>query len=726
MESASVYVRWLALLGATLGLAACGGGGSGGNNPQPTTYTVGGSISGLTVDGLVLANSGATLTVNSGASTFSFATALASGAAYAVTVQTTPNGLTCSVANGTGTVGTANVSNIVVTCSDKAYALGGTISGLISSGLVLSNGTDQLSVSSGATSFTMPAPVAFSSSYDLKVATQPQGLTCSVQNGTATMGAAAVTNIAVTCTDQLFTVGGSVGGLTASGLVLANGNDTVTVPANATVFTFPTSVAYASKYAVTVSAQPAGLMCSITGGSGTMPPNNVSSVQVSCSPRQWTWEGGPKLETLVTGTPNTGTEIGVYGVQGQAATTNWPGARDNQMAWTDSSGHFWLFGGDAFDSAGNLGDMNDLWMYDPTSAKWTWMSGSSTNGSEGTYGALGATGVPAARHSGMTWVDTHGNLWLYGGSFTDPANAGQTVILDDLWSYNIASGLWTRVNGSSATTPTVAPNYAAQQGTPSASNTPGGRQAAATWIDSAGHLWLFGGFSADGTGNLEFFTDLWSFDSGSGQWTWASGSQSFNLQGTPATSSAPPSRAFAASWIDSHGALWLFGGGYSDAAGNNPHALNDLWVYTPSNGQWAYVAGGIDVSSTVGTTGIGSTSNIPGARGSSVVWTDNVGHIWVFGGKGYGTTSGSLSSLLNDLWTFDPTSKQWTYVSGPQNPNTNPGVYFLPGQGTSQPGARATSVGWVDSSGQLWMFGGNGFDSSNSALAVDLNDLWMF
>lgn len=733
MESATVYVRWLTVLGSTLVLAACGGGGSssGGQNnpPPPATYTVGGTVSGLNADGLVLASNGATVTVNSGASTFSFATALASGTAYAVTVQTTPNGLTCSVASGTGTVGTSNVNNVVVTCADKAYALGGTISGLISSGLVLSNGTDQLSVSSGATSFTMPTQVTFSSSYDVKVTTQPQGLACSVQNGTATMGAAAVTNIAVTCANQKFTVGGSISGLSATGLVLTDGTDRLAVAANTGVFSMPTAVAYNSPYAVTVAIQPAGLMCSITGGSGTMPANNVTSVQVSCSPRQWTWEGGPRLETLVAGTPNTGTEIGVYGTQGQADALNWPGARDSQMAWTDNTGRFWLFGGNAVDSNGDVGDINDLWVYDPAAAKWTWMSGSKIRGSAGTYSTVGAAGVPAARDSGMTWVDKHGNLWLYGGVFTDPNAANPPVYLNDLWSYNISSGQWTLVNDSSpgtTATATQAPAYSGV-GVFAGSNQPGGRQSAATWIDSAGHLWLFGGLVADAvSGNLSFFTDLWSFDPASGQWAWMSGSQSTNLQGTPSTASAPPSRAFAASWIDSNGALWLFGGGYTDSAGNNPHALNDLWIYTPSNSQWAYVSGSIDTKSTVGTTGIGATTNIPGSRGACVVWTDSVGHVWLFGGKGYGITTGSLASLLNDLWTFDPSSRQWTYVSGPQDPNTSAGVYFLPGMGTSQPGARAISSGWVDSTGQLWMFGGNGFDASGSGTAVDQNDLWMF
>jgi hypothetical protein len=49
-----------------------------------------------------------------------------------------------------------------------------------------------------------------------------------------------------------YTLGGTVSGLNASGLVLANGTDQVTVMANATSFTLPTLVAYSSSYAVTV------------------------------------------------------------------------------------------------------------------------------------------------------------------------------------------------------------------------------------------------------------------------------------------------------------------------------------------------------------------------------------------------------------------------------------------------------------------------------------------
>jgi hypothetical protein len=56
---------------------------------------------------------------------------------------------------------------------------------------------------------------------------------------------------------------------------------------------------------------------------------------------------------------------GVYGTLGTAAAGNIPGSRDAAVTWTDSSGNFWLFGGWGYDSTGTVGDLNDLWEYQP-------------------------------------------------------------------------------------------------------------------------------------------------------------------------------------------------------------------------------------------------------------------------------------------------------------------------------------------------------------------------
>jgi len=43
-----------------------------------------------------------------------------------------------------------------------------------------------------------------------------------------------------------------------------------------------------------------------------------------------------------------------------------PGARSSFSSWIDSSGNMWLFGGYGYDSSGDLGYLNDLWQYNPS------------------------------------------------------------------------------------------------------------------------------------------------------------------------------------------------------------------------------------------------------------------------------------------------------------------------------------------------------------------------
>jgi hypothetical protein len=66
--------------------------------------------------------------------------------------------------------------------------------------------------------------------------------------------------------------------------------------------------------------------------------------------RQWTFMGG--------GTA--GSEVGIYGALGVESSTNIPGSRLTPLAWTDSSGDLWMFGGSgaAASGAGVLADLN--------------------------------------------------------------------------------------------------------------------------------------------------------------------------------------------------------------------------------------------------------------------------------------------------------------------------------------------------------------------------------
>ena len=143
-------------------------------------------------------NGGDDLTVSANGS-FNFATKLAGGAAYDVTVKTNPSGQSCSVANGSGTIGSADVSNVAVSCANTpTYAVGGSVSFLSGTVVLQDNGGDDLSVSTNGP-FNFATKLAGGAAYNVTVKTNPSGQSCSVANGSGTIAAADVSNVAVTC-----------------------------------------------------------------------------------------------------------------------------------------------------------------------------------------------------------------------------------------------------------------------------------------------------------------------------------------------------------------------------------------------------------------------------------------------------------------------------------------------------------------------------------------------
>jgi N-acetylneuraminic acid mutarotase len=515
-----------------------------------------------------------------------------------------------------------------------------------------------------------------------------------------------------------YTVGGTISGLTVSSVVLANGTSTVTVPALASAWVFPNSFTPGSSYAVTVQTQPTGELCEVTsGGSGT-DTGAVGNVTVVCGYGQWTWEAG--LTTV--------NASGAYGTQGTASASNVPGARYSASSWTDSSGDFWLFGGVGYDATGAAGYLNDLWHYSPSTKEWTYVSGATADNASGVYGTQGtasASSAPGARYSASSWIDTSGNLWLFGGVGYD--STGAAGYLNDLWRYSPSTKEWTWISGGNVDNGSAV--YGAR-GTASASNVPGARYSASSWIDSSGNLWLFGGIGYHSTGGVGNLNDLWRYSPSTGRWTWISGADGddaagvYGTQGTASASNVPGARYSASSWIDSSGNLWLFGGYGYDSIGAVGR-LNDLWHYSPSTGQWTWIGGEdlVNIVGVYGTLGTAAAGNLPGPRQGASSWIDSSGNLWLYGGVG-NDSNGSVGNL-NDLWQYSPSTSEWNWVSGGNGDNAT-GFYGTRGTGSVEnvPGGRNSISSWIDSSGNLWLFGGSGYDS-NGALGY-LNDLWQY
>jgi len=141
------------------------------------TYTIGGTISGLTGTVVLRNNGGDNLSRNADGA-FTFATPVAAGGAYAVTVFTQPAGQTCVVTVGAGTAN-ANVTTVAVTCTtNPTYTIGGNVSGLAGTVVLRNNGGDDLSVGTNGP-FTFTTHVAGGGAYAVTVFTQPAGQNCS-------------------------------------------------------------------------------------------------------------------------------------------------------------------------------------------------------------------------------------------------------------------------------------------------------------------------------------------------------------------------------------------------------------------------------------------------------------------------------------------------------------------------------------------------------------------
>jgi hypothetical protein len=253
-------------------------------NCVTNTYSISGIVSGLNGSGLVLQNNGSNnLTIGANGA-FTFSSPIASGYTYSVTVLTQPTGQTCNVTNSSGTVVSAPVTNVQVSCANNpTYTIGGTISGLSATGLVLqNNGGDNRIIAVSDTSFTFGTAIASGNTYNVTVLTHPSGQACTVINGSGTVSSANITNVNISCVTPDYTVGGSVSGLTGTGLVLQNNGGNNRAISGDGLFTFTTPLPDLSLYSVTVLTQPTGQTCTITGGSGTVTGADVTNIQVVC------------------------------------------------------------------------------------------------------------------------------------------------------------------------------------------------------------------------------------------------------------------------------------------------------------------------------------------------------------------------------------------------------------------------------------------------------------
>jgi hypothetical protein len=361
---------------------------------------------------------------------------------------------------------------------------------------------------------------------------------------------------------------------------------------------------------------------------------------------EWMWVKG---DTSIS-------QSAIFGIQGISDPQNTPGQRAYaSTTWTDTSGNLWLFGGSTPSGPGN-----DLWKYDISINEWTWMKGSSQGfalGSHGIQGIPGPSVNPGARSETATgWTDPNNNLWLFGGGGMDDSGAG-SGFLNDVMKYDISTNEWTWMNGSNLM---GAPPSWGIKNIPGMLNDPGSRCTYSHWTDIQGGLWLMGGIYNISTTYFHL-NDVWRLDLGTNIWTWKPGTDIFNDPGLYQTMcqfdslSIPYSRYENRSGVqDNCGRHWFYGGINSQ---DSDFIMNDLWVFDPSNLDFALLWGSNLPYQpyNFGILGVPSSTNSPRHRLGASCWWGNDNRFYMFGGCDTFMVSSIIISM-NDLWVYTPDS----------------------------------------------------------------------
>jgi hypothetical protein len=188
--------------------------------------------------------------------------------------------LVLAACGGGGGGGSGGIGLLPVAVPATSVTIGGSVSGLNGTLVLRNNGKGDLTLKADG-AFSFADPVTAGNPYAVSIAQQPEGQTCAVSAGQGT-AAANVTDVRVACSATTHTVGGTLSGLAGGTLELRNnGADALSLSADGN-FAFAQALPDGAMYDVTVHAQPAGRVCTLSGASGVVSAA-VTSVVALCA-----------------------------------------------------------------------------------------------------------------------------------------------------------------------------------------------------------------------------------------------------------------------------------------------------------------------------------------------------------------------------------------------------------------------------------------------------------
>ena len=415
----------------------------------------------------------------------------------------------------------------------------------------------------------------------------------------------------------------------------------------------------------------------------------------------WTWMGGSKYAN----------DSGKY-----VGDSLWPKARNSScLAGTEDG--VYLFGG-MTSSDKKWALMNDLWYWN--GEEWHWLSGSDTSKN---LGYFRGNNIPHARMECACHYDTAvdeffvfgGRSYVYSEDYSMPVSG----LSNALWKWNGKD--WVLLRGDS--TLNGRSRYSDSSGW---KKTPPSMTGPIYWTNSEGQFNIYGGNVIDSSFKYPYFytNEWWQYDStgwhvkqaASNVYYYSSKAKYPKEKGVFTEGAHPGRRRSSATSTNKSGDLFIYGGlAVIDAVGQDLKR-SDLW--TTNGTDWAWLAGDttFDKRSKYCTQN-GNLKCHPGATWSAMAWVDQKDHFWMF------SDDIEDSKYPSEFWKWDGShwemvnKDKWTYTKG---------VYGVMGQADTSnwPGARRSAVTWKDKNGDMWMFGGIGYDSDGDW--GYLNDLWKF
>lgn len=310
-----------------------------------------------------------------------------------------------------------------------------------------------------------------------------------------------------------------------------------------------------------------------------------------------------------------------------------------------------------------------------------------------------------------------GELYMYGG---DNQEAG---LFSNLWKYSGGEWIWLTGAGASSSTLPVH----GTQGVSATANTPGSRMGSVMWFNTAGDtLWLFGGYGYDSNGSLGRLNDLFCYVNG--KWAWIKGSKLVNQtgvygsQGVGSATNNPPGLSGMKVWVNSTGKAYMFGGVAQNTSGTLV-SQNTLWKFTGTN--WVWINGNnssLPWYNIFGVPGDYQSYYTPSGRSNFCMAGDANG-FFIFGGEGYFNTTALGNS--NQLWHFDASLNQWSYMSGQLSSVTSAPVQSYGAatfnSSSVSPGYLRGATAWMVD-GVFYVFGGR--QHVGGSTYTNSNNLW--